>query len=82
MKSGPLTGLIGKRRAMRVANSLHSSVRRKRIDAAFWGASLTGLGLLNIVTDSDTDRFAWAATLRLAERLVLTLYDAAYLELA
>ena len=53
-----LTGLIGKRRAMRVANSLHSSVHRKRIDAAVWDASLTGLGLLNIVTDSDTDRFA------------------------
>lgn len=31
---------------------------------------------------ADTDRQAWGATLILAERCQLTLYDAAYLELA
>jgi predicted nucleic acid-binding protein len=38
--------------------------------------------LLPIQVDSETDKQAWGATLRLAERHQLTLYDAAYLELA
>jgi len=37
---------------------------------------------LNIRIDPDTDQFAWTTTLRLADRLGLTLHDAAYLELA
>ena len=40
------------------------------------------LALLDIAIDPDTDRYAWTSTLRLAERFQLTLYDAAYLELA
>jgi predicted nucleic acid-binding protein len=35
-----------------------------------------------IEVDSETDRLAWDAMLRLAERHRLTVYDAAYLELA
>ncbi len=35
-----------------------------------------------IEIDDETDQRAWSATLRLAERHKLTLYDAAYLELA
>lgn len=58
------------------------AVRRGRIDAAFRGAALVDLALLNITTDRDTDDFAWSSTLRLAECCHLTLYDAAYLELA
>ncbi|HEX7368986.1 MAG TPA: type II toxin-antitoxin system VapC family toxin [Rhodanobacteraceae bacterium] len=65
-----------------VVNSLQSAVRRKRIDVAFRDASLADLALLNIQTDRDTDRFAWNETLRLADTHGLTLYDAAYLELA
>lgn len=65
-----------------VANSLQMAVRRGRIDAAFRDAALVDLALLNITTDPDTDDFAWSSTLRLAERCHLTLYDAAYLELA
>ena len=67
---------------LEVVNSLQSGLRRKCIDAAFRDAPLTDLGLLNIVTDLDTDRFVWSATLQLAERLVPTLHDAAHLELA
>jgi predicted nucleic acid-binding protein len=37
---------------------------------------------MDIVTDAETDTYAWTTTLRLAERFLLTLYDAAYLELA
>jgi predicted nucleic acid-binding protein len=67
---------------LEVANSLQTSVRRKRIDAAFREGSLVDLALLDIQTDPDTDEFAWSTTLRLAERLQLTVYDATYLELA
>lgn len=67
---------------LEVANSLQTGVRRGRISAEFRDAALTDLALLNIAADPDTDTFAWSATLRLAERCNLTLYDAAYLELA
>lgn len=67
---------------LEVANSLQSAVRRRRISVEFRDAALTDLALLNITIDPDTDTFAWSATLRLAERCGLTLYDAAYLELA
>ncbi len=67
---------------LEVANSLQNAVRRRRISGEFRDAALTDLALLNIDIDSDTDTFAWSATLRLAERCGLTLYDAAYLELA
>jgi len=67
---------------LEVANSLHMAVRRKRIDAAFRDASLADLALLNIGTDPDTDAFAWSTTLQLAQSHGLTVYDAAYLELA
>jgi predicted nucleic acid-binding protein len=67
---------------LEVANSLHMAVRRRRIDAAFRDASLADLALLNIGTDPDTDAFAWSTTLQLAESHGLTVYDAAYLELA
>lgn len=67
---------------LEVANALQMAVRRKRIDSAFRDASLSDLALLNIAADPDTDAFAWSTTLRLADRFQLTLYDAAYLELA
>lgn len=67
---------------LEVANSLQGGVRRRRISAEFRDSALTDLGLFNITIDPDTDTFAWSATLRLAERWGLTLYDAAYLELA
>lgn len=67
---------------LEVANSLQMAVRRRRIDATFRDAALAGLASLDIITDSDTDIFAWSTTLRLADRFSLTLYDAAYLELA
>ena len=35
-----------------------------------------------ITIDPDTDSYAWTNTLQLADRFQLTVYDAAYLELA
>jgi len=57
-------------------------VRRGRHDMAFRDATLADLALLPISIDQDTEAHAWGATFRLAEQHRLTLYDAAYLELA
>jgi predicted nucleic acid-binding protein len=67
---------------LEVTDVLERSVRRGRVDAAFRDATLVDLEFLPIQTDLDTEKHAWQATLRLAERHRLTLYDAAYLELA
>jgi predicted nucleic acid-binding protein len=67
---------------LEVANVLEMGVRRRRHDAAFRDASLADLALLPILLDPETHTQAWAATLELAARHLLTLYDAAYLELA
>jgi len=45
-------------------------------------ATLADLAQLPIDIEGETDHQAWGATLRLAIRHELTLYDAAYLELA
>ena len=39
-------------------------------------------GDLDIIVDTHTDSRAWNATLEFADRFDLTLYDAAYVELA
>jgi len=67
---------------LEIANALQAALRRQRIDAAFRDASIADLRSFPIAIDSDTDRHAWGATLELAVRCQLTLYDAAYLELA
>jgi predicted nucleic acid-binding protein len=67
---------------LEVANILEMGVRRGRHDAVFRDATLADLVLLPINVDAETDRQAWTATLRLAAAHRLTLYDAAYLELA
>lgn len=67
---------------LEVANSLTVGVRRNRIDAEFRRAALSDLAVLDITLDQHTDSQAWAETLHLADRYRLTLYDAAYLELA
>jgi predicted nucleic acid-binding protein len=67
---------------LEVANSLTVAVRRGRIDVAFRDAALADLALLDITTDPHTDAYGWTTTLHLADRFRLTLYDAAYLELA
>lgn len=67
---------------LEVANVLEMGVRRRRHDAAFRDATLADLTLLPIHIDPETDQQAWSATVRLAELHKLTMYDAAYLELA
>jgi predicted nucleic acid-binding protein len=67
---------------LEIANSLTVAVRRGRIDANFRRAALSDLALLAITTDAETDAHAWGETLNLADCFQLTVYDAAYLELA
>jgi predicted nucleic acid-binding protein len=67
---------------LEVANSLTVAIRRGRVDVDFRRAALSDLALLDITIDQQTDSQAWGETLHLADRFRLTVYDAAYLELA
>jgi predicted nucleic acid-binding protein len=58
------------------------AVRRGRVDHQFPRAALADLGDLDIIVDAQTDSRAWNATLEFADRFLLTVYDAAYVELA
>lgn len=67
---------------LEVANVLRNAVRRDRCDEAYAERSLERLALLSITTDPETDTYAWGVTRTLARAHDLTVYDAAYLELA
>ncbi len=67
---------------LEVANVLEMGVRRSRHTADFRDATLSDLALLPIRLDPETDLHAWGATRRLSALYGLTVYDAAYLELA
>jgi predicted nucleic acid-binding protein len=67
---------------LEVGNGLTVAVRRGRITAALRAAALADLTLIDVSIDAATDTNAWGTTLHLADRFRLTLYDAAYLELA
>jgi predicted nucleic acid-binding protein len=67
---------------LEIANALRMAVRRKRCDEAFVDRSLRRLDAMSIAIDVETDLHAWDETLDLSREEALTLYDAAYLELA
>ena len=67
---------------LEVANVLQMGVRRKRYSPSDRDAHLRDLAKYTIRTDPYTKTHAWTSTLTLADRHGLTLYDAAYLELA
>ncbi|CAA6604328.1 Ribonuclease VapC [Rhodospirillaceae bacterium LM-1] len=67
---------------LEVANVLQQSVRRKRCDQALVERGILRLEKLQILVDPETDEHAWGETRRLAIKHGLTVYDAAYLELA
>jgi predicted nucleic acid-binding protein len=67
---------------LEIANGFQMAIRRNRIDATFRDNALTELSAMAITIDADTDSNAWNSTLRLSDRFRLTVYDAAYLELA
>jgi predicted nucleic acid-binding protein len=65
-----------------IANVLQLNVRRGRHSGDFRDGALASLALLPVKVDAEADRQAWGDTLHLAERHGLTVYDAAYLEIA
>ncbi len=65
-----------------IANVLQLNVRRGRHAGDFRDGALSSLALLPVKVDAEADRQAWGAALHLAERHRLTVYDAAYLEIA
>jgi predicted nucleic acid-binding protein len=67
---------------LEVANAFQSALPRKRISPEYRDKSLAELAQLPIAVDADTATYAWTATLSIAERFGLTIYDATYLELA
>jgi predicted nucleic acid-binding protein len=67
---------------LEIANGLQMALRRKRVDAAFRDNALAELAAMAISVDGETDAHAWSTTLRLSDQFRLTVYDAAYLELA
>jgi predicted nucleic acid-binding protein len=67
---------------LEVLNALLVAEKRKRIDFYKRHELIKALQSLPITLDAETAAQAWVTTNRLAERYRLTLYDAAYLELA
>lgn len=67
---------------LEVANVLRNTVRRKRCDESYAVRCLERLARLQITIDPETDIQAWGPTRQLSLKHDLTLYDAAYLELA
>ncbi len=67
---------------LEVANGLTVALRRGRITPAFRAEALNVLELVQVSIDTETGAHAWTTTLQLSDRFDLTVYDAAYLELA
>lgn len=68
---------------LEVANALRSNMRRGRIDAAYRDAALDQLEKTSVARDLEAyDPGVLRDTVRLSDRHGLTVYDAAYLELA
>jgi predicted nucleic acid-binding protein len=65
-----------------VGNLALMAVRRKRAEALLVAANLADLSHFGVDTDHLSSGLAWTNTLSIAEETGLTLYDAAYLELA
>jgi predicted nucleic acid-binding protein len=68
--------------ALEVSNSLLMAERRKRMDKKTRLALLKAIADLPIEVDSNTTDYAFGKTAALAEKHALSVYDAAYLELA
>ncbi len=65
-----------------VANAFNVAIRRRRIAMSDRDGALEEISIFGIEIDPETNDHIWGATLRLADAYGLTVYDAAYLELA
>lgn len=68
--------------ALEVANALCVAERRRRISQAETTAALAAFANIHLAEDTETGRRAGHETLALARQFALSVYDAAYLELA
>jgi len=75
-------GLVPAIWPLEVGNGLIMAMRRGRISVPFRTEALNALERAPIAVDPETQAQARTVTLQLADRFRLTLYDAAYLELA
>ena len=78
-ETGAVTTLLW---PLEASNGLQAAERRRRLDAHRRATLIAFLRELPISLDAHTAEQAWGTTAALAERRRLTLYDAAYLELA
>lgn len=67
---------------LEVANGLLFALRRGRISDGEWRGAITDAESIRADVATDTGALAWSALSVLAKRHDLTIYDAAYLELA
>lgn len=67
---------------LEIANGLQTAVRRGRIERAMRDQLLDLFAAYPLTVDSMTNDFAWSSTLALSDKYSLSVYDAAYLELA
>jgi predicted nucleic acid-binding protein len=65
-----------------VANVLQANVLRRRHSAEFRDAALSALAIAPIKVDREAEHRVWNATLLIAHRHRLTVYDSAYIEIA
>ena len=65
-----------------VANGLQMAIRRQRITSDYRTRCLDKIDELPITIDPDGVSEIWSTTIKLADLYRLTVYDAAYLELA
>ncbi len=65
-----------------VANGLQMAIRRQRITPDYRTRCLDKIDKLPITIDPDGVSEIWSTTIKLADLYRLTVYDAAYLELA
>jgi predicted nucleic acid-binding protein len=65
-----------------LGNVLLHAQRKRRIDKAGIEKFLSALNVYDIEVDPETMTVAWSKTLGLADSFALSVYDAAYLELA
>lgn len=78
----PAQAMVPQHWPLEVANGLLSAVRRRRIDDRFRRGAVEDAALIPVQVASDTSALAWSALSDLAVRHSLSVYDAAYLDLA
>lgn len=67
---------------LEIASMMQNALRRKRLDHAAGRVAFETLDSFSVEVDTETGVHAWEETTRLAQLHGLTVYDAAYLELA